>query len=160
MQVIWDLFHYGSPDHVDQCAPDFAERFTEFAVAALEVQQGLSGRPPVVCPLNEINFLAWAVNEGYFPSTARNTEGAFKRQLVRTAVMSSKAIKDRWSDSTIIWAEPLIHVAPHNRRRQTIRAAEENRGGMVRMCSGFGPTQIMLWLSTISANCAFSERKP
>ena len=31
---------------------------------------------------------------------------------------------------------------------------------MIRMCSGFGPTQMMLWLSTISANFAFSERKP
>src|SRR5919206_4188287 len=38
LQVIWDLFHYGSPDCVDQGAPDFPERFTEFALAALEVQ--------------------------------------------------------------------------------------------------------------------------
>mgnify|MGYP003289021390 CR=1 FL=1 len=29
LQIIWDLFHYGSPDCVDQAAPDFAERFTE-----------------------------------------------------------------------------------------------------------------------------------
>ena len=130
MEVIWDLFHYGSPDHVDQGAPDFAERFTEFAVAALELQQGMSRRPPTVVPLNEINFLAWAVNEGYFPSTTQNAEGVFKRQLVRTAVMSSQAIKRHWANSTIIWAEPLIHVAPHNRRRSAVRAAEENRGGM------------------------------
>jgi hypothetical protein len=45
-------------------------------------------------------------------------------------VASSKAIKQRWPESTIIWAEPLIHVAPHNRRRDTVRAAERNRGGM------------------------------
>jgi len=31
---------------------------------------------------------------------------------------------------------------------------------MVRMCSGFGPIQVMPWLSTISANWAFSDRKP
>src|SRR5215470_8475880 len=36
VQVIWDLFHYGSPDCIDQGAPDFADRFTDFAVAALE----------------------------------------------------------------------------------------------------------------------------
>ena len=36
LQIIWDLFHYGSPDHVDQAAPDFPERFTDFAMAALE----------------------------------------------------------------------------------------------------------------------------
>jgi hypothetical protein len=64
LQVIWDLFHYGSPDHVDQAADDFPQRFTDFAVAALEVQQSVSARPPLICPLNEINFLSWAVDEG------------------------------------------------------------------------------------------------
>ena len=33
-------------------------------------------------------------------------------------------------DLTLVWAEPLIHVAPHDRRRQSIRLAEANRGGM------------------------------
>ena len=66
-QVIWDLFHYGSPDCVDQAAPDFPERFTDFALAALEMQQSVSERPPFVCPLNEINFLSWAVDDDYFP---------------------------------------------------------------------------------------------
>jgi hypothetical protein len=28
---------------------------------------------------------------------------------------------------------------------------------MVRICSGLGPIQMMLWSSTISANCAFSD---
>ena len=31
---------------------------------------------------------------------------------------------------------------------------------IVRICSGFGPTKISPCASTISANCAFSERKP
>src|SRR3954462_5673687 len=67
VQVSWDLFHYGSPDCVDQAAPDFAERLTDFALAALELRQSVTGRPPVVCPLNEINFISWAVDDGYFP---------------------------------------------------------------------------------------------
>src|SRR5205809_605561 len=37
LQIIWDLFHYGSPDHVDQAGPDFAQRFTDFALAAVEL---------------------------------------------------------------------------------------------------------------------------
>src|SRR5215208_6156017 len=48
VEVIWDLFHYGSPDCVDQTAPDFPGRFTEFALGALEVQQSVSNRPPLV----------------------------------------------------------------------------------------------------------------
>src|SRR3954447_21258284 len=130
MQVAWDLFHYGSPDHVDQAAPDFADRFTDFAMAALEVQQSVSARAPLVCPLNEINFLSWAVDDGYFPRVGPKQRGWFKHQLVRTAVTASKAIKRRWPSATIVWAEPLIHIAPHDRRRSTVRAAEDNLQGM------------------------------
>lgn len=130
VQVIWDLFHYGSPDCIDQGSPDFAQRFTDFALAAVELQQSISRRPPVLCPLNEINFLAWAVDDGYFPPVGPMQKGWFKRQLVRTAVTASRAIKQRWPQTVLIWAEPLIHVAPHDRRRETIRAAERNRAGM------------------------------
>ncbi len=130
LHIIWDLFHYGSPDCVDQAAPDFAERFTDFAIAALEMHETVSGRPPTVCPLNEINFLAWAVDDGYFPRVGPDEKGWFKRQLVRTAIKAARAIKQRWPASTIVWAEPLIHIAPHDHRRQTVRAAQQNLQGM------------------------------
>jgi beta-glucosidase/6-phospho-beta-glucosidase/beta-galactosidase len=130
MQIIWDLFHYGSPDCVDQAAPDFPERFTEFALAALEVHQSVSGRPPLICPLNEINFLSWAVDDGYFPHVGPDRRGWFKDQLVRTGIAASKAIRERWPRTTIVWAEPLIHIAPHDLRRKTVRAAEANLQGM------------------------------
>jgi beta-glucosidase/6-phospho-beta-glucosidase/beta-galactosidase len=130
VQVIWDLFHYGSPDCVDQAAPDFPDRFTEFALAAIEVQQSISNRPPLVCPLNEINFLSWAVDDGYFPQVGPKQRGWFKHQLVRTAITAARAIREQWSKATIVWAEPLIHIAPHDRRRQTLRAAEQNLQGM------------------------------
>ena len=129
LQVIWDLFHYGSPDHVDQAAADFPERFTQFALAALEVHQSVSGRPPVVCPLNEINFLSWAVEVGYFPHVGPEEEGWFKRQLVRTAITAARAIRERWPAATIVWAEPLVHVAPRSHRRAEVRAAEQYRQG-------------------------------
>ena len=130
VQVIWDLFHYGSPDHVDQGGQNFAERFTDFAIAAIEIQQSISRCAPTICPLNEINFLSWAVDDGYFPPVGPMQRGWFKDQLVRTAIATSKAVKQRWPQTTIIWAEPLIHVAPHDLRRSTIRDAERNRDGM------------------------------
>jgi beta-glucosidase/6-phospho-beta-glucosidase/beta-galactosidase len=129
LQVIWDLFHYGSPDYIDQAAEDFPERFTEFALAAVEVQQSVSKRPPFVCPLNEINFMSWAVEVGYFPRVGPDEVGWFKRQLVRTAIQSAKAIRDRWPNATILWAEPLVHIAPHSHRRPEVRAAEAARQG-------------------------------
>ncbi|HEX6071561.1 MAG TPA: hypothetical protein VFY95_00955 [Sphingomicrobium sp.] len=130
VQVIWDLFHYGSPDCVDQAADEFPDRFTQFALAAVEVQQSVSGRPPLLCPLNEINFLSWAVDDEYFPRVGPSQRGWFKRQLVRAAVAATRAIKQRWPKATIVWAEPLIHIAPHDRRRRTVRAAEQNLQGM------------------------------
>jgi beta-glucosidase/6-phospho-beta-glucosidase/beta-galactosidase len=130
MQVIWDLFHYGSPDCIDQAAPDFPDRFTEFALAAIEVRQSVSKRPPMFCPLNEINFISWAVDDGYFPQVGPKQRGWFKHQLVRTAITASRAIKREWPDSAIIWAEPLIHIAPHDQRRSTIRVAQQNLQGM------------------------------
>ena len=130
IEVIWDLFHYGSPDHVDQAAEDFPQRFTDFAIAALELRQSVSKRPPLVCPLNEINFMSWAVDDGYFPPVGPDERGWFKDQLVRTAITAARTIKDRWPEATIIWAEPLIHIAPHNQRRPTIRDAKKNLQGM------------------------------
>jgi len=130
LQVIWDLFHYGSPDCIDQAAPDFPQRFTDFAVAALQLQQSMSSRPPLVCPLNEINFLSWAVDDGYFPRVGPDQRGWFKDQLVRTAITAATAIKQRWPKATVVWAEPLIHIAPHDLRRPTVRAAQANLQGM------------------------------
>ena len=129
VQVIWDLFHYGSPDHVDQSAPDFPDRFTEFALAAIEVQQSVSDRPPIVCPLNEINFLSWAVETGYFPCVGPRKVGWFKRQLVRTGIAAAKAIRERWPGASIVWAEPLVHIAPRSHRRSDVKAAEGARQG-------------------------------
>ena len=129
LQVVWDLFHYGSPDHVDQAAEDFPERFTDFAIAALEVQQSVSSRPPLACPLNEISFLAWAVEVGYFPRVGPDEIGWFKRQLVRTAIASAKAIRQRWPEATLMWAEPLVHIAPRSRARAEVKAAEAARQG-------------------------------
>jgi len=130
IEVIWDLFHYGSPDHVDQAADDFPQRFADFALAALEVRSSVTKRPPFVCPLNEINFMSWAVDDGYFPHVGPDERGWFKDQLVKCAIAASRAIRDHWPDAVIIGAEPLIHIAPHDRRRATVRGAERNLLGM------------------------------
>lgn len=129
LQLIWDLFHYGSPDHVDQAGEDFPARFTDFAIAALEVRQSVSKRPALVCPLNEINFFSWAVEVNYFPRVGPDEIGWFKLQLVRTAIAVAKAIRARWPDTVLVWAEPLIHIAPGSQRRADVRAAEAARLG-------------------------------
>jgi hypothetical protein len=130
IQVIWDLFHYGAPDHVRLRSPDFPQHFTDFAMAAIEMQQTVSSRAPTVCQLNEINFMSWAVDVGYFPLIGLRQGGSFKIELVRTAIEASRAIKRQWLNATIIGAEPLIHIAPHDRRRNTLANANQNLQGM------------------------------
>jgi beta-glucosidase/6-phospho-beta-glucosidase/beta-galactosidase len=130
LEIIWDLFHYGSPDHVDQGSEDFPRRFEAFALAAVDVHQSVSGRPPFVCPLNEINFLSWAVDDGYFQPVGPGQRGWFKQQLVTAGIAAARAIKRQWPQARISWAEPLIHIAPHDRRPATVRAAQRNLQGM------------------------------
>lgn len=129
VQVIWDLFHYGSPDHVDESADDFPDRFADFVVAALDTLRSVSGSPPLLCPVNEINFMSWAVEVGYFPSAASKKMGVFKRQLAQAAIAAAKAIRGHSPEATILWAEPLVHIAPHSRRRTDSRKAESARQG-------------------------------
>lgn len=129
VQVIWDLFHYGVPDHIDQRGGDFPKRFADFAAAAIDALATLSSSPPLLCPMNEINFYAWAVNHNYIPIAGDHDE-SFKHRLVRAWVAATKAVRERRPDCLIVGAEPLIHVAPHNRRRETVAAAERNRCGM------------------------------
>jgi beta-glucosidase/6-phospho-beta-glucosidase/beta-galactosidase len=129
LQVIWDLFHYGCPDHIDPAAKDFPERFTEFALAALEVLQSVNRRPPLVIPLNEINFMSWAVEVGYFRRVGPEEPGVFKRQLVKTGIHAARAIRNAYPDATILWAEPLVHIAPRSQHRRDLKAAEIARQG-------------------------------
>ena len=58
MQVIWDLCHYGWPDHLDIWRPQFVDGFARFAAEATLVRR----RPTawLWCPINEISYWAWA----------------------------------------------------------------------------------------------------
>ena len=56
-------------------------------------QNRSAGARRLVCPLNEINFLSWAVDDGYFPHVGPEERGWFKRQLVRAAITAARAIK-------------------------------------------------------------------
>jgi beta-glucosidase/6-phospho-beta-glucosidase/beta-galactosidase len=129
IQVIWDLFHYGAPDHVDAGSEDFPHRFAQFAQAAVEVQQRSGSGSPLFCPLNEINFASWAVEVGYFPGLGPTDLGVFKRQLVRTAIAAAKAIRSTCPAAVLVSAEPLVHIAPRSHRRADVRAAETARAG-------------------------------
>ena len=69
--VIWDLYHYGSPDDLDPFCEHFVERFCRYceAFARLLVQRGHGERGTAPAgarfytPINEISFSASEMSE-------------------------------------------------------------------------------------------------
>jgi beta-glucosidase/6-phospho-beta-glucosidase/beta-galactosidase len=126
VRVIWDLYHYGSPDFYDPRDASFVDAFARFAAAAAEHQSEIARAPGAYCPVNEISFFAWAVDVGYF-GPRDITGNAFKRQLVRLGAAAGRAVRAVDPDAGLFWAEPLIHVAPHNRDADVMARAETYR---------------------------------
>jgi beta-glucosidase/6-phospho-beta-glucosidase/beta-galactosidase len=114
VQVMWDLFHYGSPDHLDQGSPEFTGAYARFAAAAVRLHREATGTAAIVCPLNEISFLSWAARNGVFPAIGACEEeaGWLSRHLVSTAIAGMRAMREADPECRFIWAEPLINVLP------------------------------------------------
>ncbi len=127
VQVIWDLFHYGAPDHVDQGSAAFIDAYSRFAAEAVRLHRSVTGEAPILCPINEISYLTWAVRTGYFPRVGPDERGWFKRHLVSAAIAGIKAMRSVDSDCRFVWAEPLIHVEPIGAGEAERKAAEETR---------------------------------
>src|SRR5215204_4027270 len=124
-QVIWDLAHYGWPDHIDIWEPAFIDSFARFARAAAQVVRDETDRIPVYVPVNEISFWSWAGGSLAYINplaTGRGTE--LKAILVRAAIAAIEAVREVEPRARIVHAEPAIHVVPRSDHREDIRAAE------------------------------------
>jgi hypothetical protein len=130
VEVIWDVFHYGAPDHVDLGREDFPERFAHFAAEAARVHRSVTGKPMLACPINEISYFTWAVRTGYFPRVGPDERGWFKRQLVRASLAGARATRSVDAGCRFIGAEPLIHIAAQpTASAEQSRIAEDHRLG-------------------------------
>ncbi len=128
MQVIWDLCHYGWPDHLDVWTPQFVERFAAFARAAAQLVRDESDDVPVYCPINEISYWAWAGGEvGRMNPAAQGAGAELKRQLVRATLAAIDAIREVDRRARFIIAEPLIHVVSGSHDSAEHAAAENYR---------------------------------
>jgi hypothetical protein len=112
VRVIWDLFHYGWPDHLDIGSPDIVDAFARFCAEAVRVHVEETGEAPLVCPVNEISFFTWAVQNRYFPPVGDRGAHWVKRQLTRCALRAVDAMRAVDPGCRFVWAEPLVHVAP------------------------------------------------
>ncbi len=128
IEVVWDLCHYGWPDHLDVWSPAFPERLGDLARAFAFWLHGEGAEPSFVTPINEISFFAWAAGEeGCFFPYLRGWGGELKAQLVRAAISAIKGLWDVSPRTRIVHTEPVINVVAAPKRPQDRADAERYR---------------------------------
>ena len=115
VEVAWDLCHYGWPDGLDVFSAEFVHRFAAYSAAFARLHQEMTGRPPMVCPVNEISFLAWAGGDmRRLNPVCEGRGGELKRQLVRAALAATEAVRRATPGATILAIDPIIHIVPRH----------------------------------------------
>jgi hypothetical protein len=118
LRVAWTLMHYGHPPDVDLRDDAAIPRFAAFAEAAARaIAEADPGAPRVYNPINEIGFLAWAVEAGEWQGIGRADDAGrsgydVKRRLARAALAGMEAIRRVDPGARFLHVEPLIHVVP------------------------------------------------
>jgi hypothetical protein len=113
MQVVWDLCHYGHPDHLDIWRPSFVDAFAQFAqAAALHVSKSLD-TTPMFCAVNEISYWAWAGGDRAMMNPLDVGRGLeLKHQLARAAMAGTRAVLAAVPHARMVSVDPLIALWP------------------------------------------------
>jgi beta-glucosidase/6-phospho-beta-glucosidase/beta-galactosidase len=127
-QVIWDLCHFGWPDHLDLFSREFVERMADYAAATARWLAGELEAPLWFVPINEISFFSWASGDegSMYPFvTGRGFE--LKMQLVRAAIAAMDAIWATVPTARFVHVDPIIHVVASARHPEEQGAAAAYR---------------------------------
>lgn len=128
VNVMWDLFHYGYPDHLDIFSPEFVDSFANFAKAFAKFYVAKTRKAPIVLPVNEISFFSYVAGDvGHFYPYAVDRGVELKRQLVRAAIAGIRATWEVAPRARIISAEPAVHVIPRADDPEMFAEAESFR---------------------------------
>ncbi len=129
-QVIWDLMHYGWPDHIDIWQPSFVERFADFVRVVAQTVSDESAEIPFYTPVNEMSFFSWAGGKvEYLNPFGRERGRELKRILVRASIAAIEAIREIDPRARFVVAEPLIHIFPASGSQEdAMLAATHNEG--------------------------------
>lgn len=112
-QVIWDLFHYGWPDHLDIWSSAFINSYAAYAGAVARLLRDEGSITPIFVPINEISFTAWAGGQfNVFNPFADGRGDELKAQLVRAAIAGMEAMWAVNSGIRFAHVEPAINVLP------------------------------------------------
>src|SRR4051794_34931546 len=98
-------------------------RFARYATAFARLHLQETGRPPLVCPINEISYLAWAGGEVARMNPGTRGRGSeLKRQLVHATVCAIRQMRMAAPGTRVFAIDPVIHVVA-GRGRDPRRAA-------------------------------------
>lgn len=127
VRVIWDLMHFGWPDDLDVFSGEFPRRLGLYAAAFARAHAEACAAPPMVTPINEMSYLAWAGGDVrcLFPfCAARGVE--LKAQLVRATIEAIEAIREVSPGARFLQPEPLMTLVPEPEHPLTWRRVESD----------------------------------
>lgn len=127
-QVLWDLCHFGWPDHLELFQPEFVTSLASYGAAfAKWLAEEMNG-PLLLVPVNEISYFSWASGDegSMYPFiTGRGFE--LKAQLARAAIETMKAVWSVRPDTRFLQVDPVIHVVASPRHPEEQADAEAYR---------------------------------
>ena len=111
IEIIYDLFHFGYPEHLDIFATDFPQYFAEYCYAVGSYLREQRPDARYFTPVNEPSFFAWAGGEmGLFAPHARGRGHELKIQLIRAAIAGINALRVACPQARIVNVDPLCRV--------------------------------------------------
>jgi hypothetical protein len=112
IDIIWDLFHYGYPLHLDPWCADFAKRFADYCFAIGSHIDASSEPTCFFTPVNEPSFLAYAGGEkGLFAPYGHGRGWELKVALCRAAIAGIEALWAASPGCRIVNVDPLCRAA-------------------------------------------------
>jgi beta-glucosidase/6-phospho-beta-glucosidase/beta-galactosidase len=127
-QVIWDLCHFGWPDHIDIFKPEFVTHLQNYAAAFAQWHLNELGPAGFFVPINEISFFSWAGgDEGCFNPFATGRGFEMKTQLVRASLATIDAIWSVLPAARFVSIDPIIHVLASPDHPEERQEAEDYR---------------------------------
>ncbi|HEX4950753.1 MAG TPA: glycoside hydrolase [Blastocatellia bacterium] len=121
LEIIYDLFHFGYPAHIDLFTRDFPSQFADYCYAVGRYLREQVPHARYFTPVNEPSFFSWAAGEvGLFAPHARGRGFELKVQLIRAALAGINALRAALPTARIVNVDPLCRVAasPEHINRQ------------------------------------------
>jgi hypothetical protein len=127
-QVIWDLCHFGWPDHLDIMTPEFVSGLGAFANAFAAWLLSHERLDDYFVPVNEISFFSWGGGHaGVFKPFLQGHGCELKQQLVRAWITALASIMKVMPRARFVNTDPIIHVAAHPDHPEDKQEAESYR---------------------------------